>query len=165
MATTPKTKKKPAKAAATKKAKSQSVCLNPYLTFNGTCEAAFKLYKKVFGGDFCCLHRFKDMPPSEGKVSAQHRNRIMHMGLPIGSMLLMGSDSCPDHPPAVGDNVTLSVCAPNTAEAKRIFKALSVGGEVTMPLERTFWAELFGAATDRFGICWQVMFEGDACCK
>ena len=160
MATAPKKSAKTAKPAATKKTAPQGVRLNPYLAFNGTCEAAFKFYRKVFGGEFCCIFRYKEMPPSEGKPDAKYRNKIMHIGLPVGSMVLMGSDGCPNNPVTAGDAVALFVGAPNPAEAKRIFRALSAKGKIVMPLERTFFAELFGVATDRFGVCWQVMFDG-----
>jgi len=162
MATAP---RKPAKPVASSKAAPQGACLNPYLIFNGTCEAAFKFYQKVFGGEFCCVYRYKDMPPSEGKVDAKLRNKIMHTGLPIGSMMLMGADTCPDKPVTSGDAMTLCVGAPSPDEAKRIFRALSARGKVAMPLAKTFFAELYGMATDRFGVCWQIMLEGGSGAK
>lgn len=153
-----KTKKPAKKAAAAKKVVRKNACLNPYIIFNGNCEAAFKLYQKVFGGKIE-LYRFKDMPPEEGKVDAKLRNKILHMSLPVGEMVLMGADTTPDNPVTVGDNVSLSICAPSPAEAKRIFKALSARGKVITPLAKTFWAELYGMAQDRFGICWMVNYS------
>lgn len=146
------------KTPAAKKSVSKNPCLNPYIIFNGNCETAFKLYQKVFGGkiDLC---RYKDMPPEEGKVDAKHRNKILHSSLPVGEMLLMGADTTPDNPVTVGDNISLSICAPSPAEAKRIFKALSARGKVITPLAKTFWAELYGMAQDRFGICWMVNYS------
>ena len=149
---------KPAKKApAAKKSKPKDACLNPYIIFNGNCEAAFKLYQKVFGGTVD-LYRFKDMPPEEGKVDAKLRNKILHMSLPVGEMLLMGADTTPDNPVATGDNISLSVCPADAAEAKRIFKALSARGKVITPLAKTFWAELYGMVQDRFGVCWMVNY-------
>jgi len=161
MPATPKTVKKAAKkptnAAAAKKTASPIVGLATYLAFNGNCEKAFNFYRKVFGGEFCCVFRNRDIPPSASmEINPKHRNRIMHMGLPIGSMTLMGSDGCPDNPVTPGDAVTLYVGAPDAAEAKRIFKALSAGGKVIMPLAPTFFAKLFGLAVDRFGVSWMV---------
>ena len=148
-----------AKKTSAPKTASKAARLNPYLSFNGNCEAAFKFYKKAFGGEFCEVYRYKDMPPSEGKVDAKHRNRILHMGLPVGGMLLMGHDSCPDQPAKVGNNITLSICAGDAAEAKRVFKALSSGGKVVMPLAKTYWAELYGVVIDRFDIPWAINLD------
>ena len=163
MATASKTAQKPAKAAksAAKKVAPQGTCVRPYLTFNGNCEAAFKAYQKVFGGEFCCIMRFKDHPPAEGKLDPKIRNKIKHMGLAAGSFVLLGSDACPNQPVTVGDNVSLSVTASDAAEAKRVFKALAAKGKVHVPLAATAWAKLFGVATDRFGICWSVIFIDD----
>ena len=163
MTANPKTKtgkaKKPAKKApAAKKSVRKTVCLNPYIIFNGNCEAAFKLYQKVFGGKIE-LYRYKDMPAEEGKVDAKLRNKILHLSLPMGDMVLMGADTTPDQPVTVGDNVSLAICAPSTSEAKRIFKALSARGKVITPLAKTFWAELYGMTRDRFGICWMVSYS------
>jgi len=160
-AKTEKAKKSAKPAPAKKKAapKPKGACLNPYLIFNGNCEAAFKLYQKVFGGKIDCLYRYKEMPPEEGKVDAKLRNKILHMSLPVGEMMLMGADACLESPVTMGDNVSLSICAPSTAEAKRIFKALSMRGKVITPLAKTFWAELYGMARDRFGICWMVSYS------
>lgn len=158
---TPKAAKSAKPASASGKAALKNPAINPYLLFNGNCEAAFKHYQKVFGVKADCMYRFKDMPPSEGKIDAKFRNKIMHMSLAVGQVMLMGADTCPDPPAITGNNVTLSVCAPNAAEAKRIFKALSLRGKVVMPIAKTFWAELFGMATDRFGVTWMVNFQGD----
>lgn len=154
-----KSKKVAKKASAAKKAIPKSVCLNPYLVFNGNCEAAFKLYQKVFGGKVDCLYRFKDMPPEEGKVDAKLRNKILHMSLPVGGMMLMGSDTCPEKPVTAGDSASLCIGPASAAEAKRIFKALSARGKVIMPLAKTFWAELYGMTQDRFGVYWMVNYS------
>lgn len=154
------------KPAAKKVAIPQGVQLNPYLVFGGNCEAAFKFYQKAFGGELGDVYRFKDIPASEGvKFDAKSRNKIMHIGLMVGANCLMGCDAMPGQAVKFGDQVALSICASNAAEAKRIFKALSARGKVTVPLAKAFWAELFGQATDRFGITWMVNFMGDACAK
>jgi len=162
MATTSKTVKKPVQVNPCAGAKKtlQGVCLRPHLIFAGNCEAAFKLYQKVFGGEFCFLILFKDVPPSERKPDPKLRNKIYHMELSGGTMPLLGADACPDRPLlTVGNNVTLSIEASSAAEAKRMFKALSAKGKVHTPLAPC-WAELFGETTDRFGIRWFVHFTG-----
>ena len=158
----PKKAKSAKPAPAAKKTAAKASAINPYLMFNGNCEAAFKFYQTVFGVKADCLYRFKDMPPSEGKADAKLRNKIMHMSIQIGSMMLMGSDSCPEQPVTVGDSVILGIYPPSAAEAKRIFKALSARGKVTIALGKTFWAELHGVAIDRFGVTWMVNYTENA---
>ncbi len=134
--------------------------LNPYLTFDGQCEAAFKFYQKVLGGDIVA------MIPHEGSPAAEHvppewRSKIMHARLAIGDRVLMGSDAPPDRrEPMKGFSVTLGVDDP--AEAERVFHALAEGGAVCMPIQKTFWAERFGMCTDRFGTPWMVNCEPPA---
>lgn len=137
--------------------------VNIYLTFNGTCEEAFKFYQSVFGGDIPYMGRFKDMPPGEGgKLSPGEENRIMHVSLPISKeTMLMGSDTGGEWGAGYvqGNNFSISVTAANSSEAEKLFKGLSAGGKVTMPLSKTFWSETFGMLTDKFGINWMVGVE------
>ena len=137
--------------------------INPYLTFNGTCEEAFNFYKSVFGGEFPYIGRFGDMPPSEEKqVPASEANKIMHVSLPISKeTILMGSDSSDayGHATVVGNNISISVNTDSKEEAFKIFDGLSAGGKVTMPMEKTFWGAWFGMFTDKFEINWMVNFD------
>lgn len=139
--------------------------INPYLTFNGTCEAAFNFYKSVFGGEFPYIGKFKDMPPAEGqKMSDADGEKIMHVSLPIGGgTILMGSDTGGEWSSNFkeGNNFSISINANSSEEANRIFNGLSAGGTITMPLARTFWSELFGMFTDKFGINWMMSYDGD----
>jgi PhnB protein len=161
-------KSAPRKAASKKAAPApakRSVAINPYLTFNGNCEEAFNFYRGVFGGNFVYVGRFKDMPPQEGHppMSEEAGNLIMHISLPIGTSgsLLMGSDSSEEFGKAttVGNNFTVSVSATSTAEADKIFKGLSNGGQVTMPMGKTFWGSYFGMCTDKYGIQWMMSYD------
>ncbi|HUH33064.1 MAG TPA: VOC family protein [Daejeonella sp.] len=137
--------------------------INPYLNFNGNCEEAFNFYKSVFGGEFPMISRFKDMPPAEGQPAMNvDGEKIMHVSLPISrETSLMGSDVGGEWAKhnVVGNNIQLSVNAENEEEAKRIFNALSEGGRVTMPLDKTFWGALFGMFIDKFGIYWMVNYD------
>lgn len=137
--------------------------VNPYITFNGSCEAAFNFYKSVFGGEFPYIGKFKDMPPQEGKpMSAEDGEKIMHVSLPISKeTTLMGSDTGGEWASNFkeGNNISISINAESEEEAKKIFNGLSAGGRVTMPLEKTFWGALFGMFTDQFGINWLVNYD------
>jgi len=132
--------------------------MNPYLTFNGNCEAAFKFYAKVLGG------KIEAMMPHEGTPAAEHvpsgwRKKIMHARLALGDMVLMGSDAPPDHydGPMKGFSVSLGIDDP--ADAERIFHALAVNGTVRMPIQETFWAARFGMLVDQFGTPWMINCE------
>jgi len=137
--------------------------VNPYLNFKGNCEEAFTFYKSVFGGEFPFVGRYKDMPPSEEHtLSEADGEKIMHMTLPISKeTMLMGSDVGGEWAQYTveGNNVQLSVDTESEEEANRIFNALSEGGRVNMPLEKTFWGAYFGMLTDRFGINWMVNYH------
>ena len=137
--------------------------VNPYLTFNGNCEEAFNFYKSVFGGEFPFLGRFKDIPPQDGKtVSGAEGEKIMHVSLPISNeTCIMGSDSSEAFGQAtkIGNNFSLSVNADTKAEADKLFKGLSAGGKVTLPMADTFWGSYFGMLTDKFDIQWMVSCE------
>lgn len=135
---------------------------NTYLNFNGNCEEAFLFYKSVFGGDFSYLGRFGEMPESEDyKVPEADKNKIMHVGLPIGSSVLMGSDTGGEWSPTfvLGNNFSISINADSKQEADRLFTALAAGGKITMPLANTFWGDYFGMLTDKFGINWMMSFH------
>lgn len=137
--------------------------LNPYINFNGNCELAFNFYKSVFGGDFEYLGRFKDMP-SENPVSDSEKEKIMHVSLRISSeTVLMGSDTSATMGQVYtpGNNISLSINATSEDDAHRLFITLSDGGNIMMPIEKTFWGALFGMFTDKFGINWMVNYNYD----
>ncbi|QNJ98087.1 VOC family protein [Constantimarinum furrinae] len=137
--------------------------IHPYLTFNGDCEAAFTLYKGIFGGDFQTLSRFGEMPPDpEYPVSEEDRDLIMHVSLPIGDhSVLMGSDTSENfgHKAVAGSNFSISINVEKRDKADEIFKKLSDKGYVIMPMADTFWESYFGMCKDRFGIQWMVSAE------
>lgn len=138
--------------------------INPYLIFNGNCEEAFLFYKSVFGGEFPYIGKFSDMPPSDDPncppPSADEANRIMHVSLPIGNTVLMGSDSTSQSGDvAIGANVSISINTDSRAEADKLFNGLSSGGNVIMPMQNTFWGAYFGMFVDKFSIHWMVNFD------
>jgi PhnB protein len=140
------------------------IILNVYLTFNGNCEEAFNFYKSVLGGEFSHVARFGEMPPSEHcpAVPEKDKDKIMHISLPISKeTVLMGCDSSEAFGIASvqGNNFSLSINTDSTEEADRVFNALSVGGQVTMPIDTTFWGSYFGMFVDKYNIQWMVSYE------
>lgn len=135
---------------------------NIYLNFNGNCEEAFNFYKTVFGNGFSYLGRFGDMPESEEYVvSEAYKEKIMHVSIPIGNSVLMGSDLGEEQAGSFkqGNNFSVSVTADSKEQADRIFSALSDGGEITMPMSDTFWGDYFGMLNDKFGVNWMVSYN------
>lgn len=135
--------------------------VNAYVTYNGNCEEAFNFYKNIFGGEFSYVGRFKDMP-SDNPIPDSEAQKIMHISLPLSKeTVLMGSDASPAFGPPhkEGTNFSLSLNTNSEAEAKELFSKLSEGGQVIMPLEKTFWGALFGMLTDKFGISWMVSYD------
>jgi PhnB protein len=131
--------------------------LNPYLTFNGQCEAAFKFYEKVLGAKIEAMLTYGGSPMVD-KTPPDWRDKIMHTRLTVGGNVLMGSDAPPDrYEPMKGITVTLGFDDP--AEAERIFNALADGATVQMPIQQTFWAARFGMLVDRFGAPWMINCE------
>ena len=134
--------------------------LSPYLNFNGDAEAAFTLYKTVFGGEFATFSRFGDMP-SETPADPAEANKILHVSLPISKeTTLMGSDIPSTMPAGVqGTSLFISINTESEAEADKLFNGLSAGGKVLMPLGKTFWGAYFGMLTDPFGVQWMVNYD------
>jgi len=132
--------------------------VKPYLFFEGRCEEAIEYYRKVLGAEVKALLRNADspQPPPPGMLPPGSENKVMHAEFRVGDTTVMASDGmCGGKPVFQGFSVTLE--APNDAEAKRLFQALADGGEVRMPLGPTFFATSFGTAADRFGVRWMVL--------
>lgn len=132
--------------------------MNPYLSFKGDCEAAFKFYEQCLGGQLGPLFRYAGSPLA-GQVPAEWSDKIMHGSMTIGGQVLMGADIAPEQYEEP-KGFSLSLQMSSTAEAERIFHALAEGGRVVMPLEQTFWAARFGMLVDRFGIPWLINCDG-----
>jgi PhnB protein len=130
---------------------------NPYLTFNGQCEVAFKFYEELLGGKITFIQTWGDSPAAE-YISADARHFIIHASLDLGDSILMGVDSQPgQYKEPKGMHVVLHF--KETAEAERVFQALAVGGTIDMAFGKTFFAAGFGMCTDRFGIPWMTISE------
>ena len=137
--------------------------VNVYLTFNGNCLEAFNFYKSVFGGEFPYIGYYKDMPSEGGKpLAPEDADKIMHVSLPISQeTMLMGSDTGGEWAAsfAQGNNFSLSISTDSKESADRLFDGLSAGGQVTMPMNKTFWGDYFGMFSDQFGINWMISFN------
>ncbi|MDQ6684795.1 MAG: VOC family protein [Pseudomonadota bacterium] len=134
--------------------------LNTYLSFDGTCAEAMRFYEKTLeGGKLEGMMKWSEMPGA-GAEAQNAGDRIMHASLSLpGGRSLMASDCRPGQPYQKMQGITLSLGFASLDEAKKIFDALAVGGQVTMPLQKTFWSEGFGMLTDRFGTPWMANVE------
>jgi PhnB protein len=129
--------------------------MNPYLTFDGNCEEAFKAYEKILGGKIQAMMTFDSRPEQECPVPADWKKKILHACLTFGDNMLMASDAPPGNS-AKMQGISVALHPKEPAEAERLFDALADGGQVTMPLGETFWAQRFGMLTDRFGTPWMI---------
>jgi len=141
--------------------KEEIMAIEPYLFFNGRCEEAIEYYKKALGAEVLMLMRYKESPepPPPGTVPAGWDNKVMHTSLRVGNANVMASDGCSEGPNFQGFSLSLTVAS--ETEARRAFAALADGGQVRMPLTKTFWSPCFGMLADRFGVGWMVSVATD----
>ncbi|HJT21610.1 MAG TPA: VOC family protein [Nitrospira sp.] len=136
--------------------------IQPYLYFNGHTENALDFYKRALGAKVTMMMRFKESPetPPPDTVPKGWGEKIMHSNFSIGDTHVMASDGCSDGQSKF-EGFSLSLAVANETEADRCFNALAEGGNVQMPLAKTFWSPRFGMVTDRFGVSWMIgVFDG-----
>jgi PhnB protein len=131
--------------------------VQPYLFFDGRCDDAIAFYKKTLGAEVGMLMRWKDSP-DKGMCSPGNENKVMHASLTIGETRVMASDGRNTGNPKF-DGFALSVNAKDDADADKLFDGLSAGGNVIMPLGKTFFSPRFGMTQDKFGVNWMVIVE------
>lgn len=133
--------------------------IHTYLFFSGRCDEALEFYKTAIGAEMVMLMRFNESPDPlpEGVIAPGFEDKVMHAEFAVGGSRIFASDGCGETASFSGFSLSLNV--KTETEAIRYFSALSEGGEVTMPLEKTFWSPLFGMLTDRFGIGWMVNID------
>lgn len=131
--------------------------MNPYVSFKGDCEEAFRTYEKTLGGRMGEIFRYGGSPMA-GDVPPDWADKVMHASIEIGAQVVMGGDVAPDRYESPR-GVSLSLQIGNPEEAERVFHDLAKDGTVVMPLEKTFWAERFGVLVDRFGVPWLINCE------
>jgi PhnB protein len=131
--------------------------VEPYLFFEGRCEEAVEFYRKALGAEVLMLMRYKDSPepPPPGKLPPGSENKVMHARLRVGDTTVMASDGFARGRPSF-QGFSLSITVPDEARAEELFAALAEGGQMQMPLARTFWSPRFGMVTDRFGVGWMI---------
>jgi len=132
--------------------------VQPYLFFDGRCDEALEFYKRALRAEVTMLKRFKDSPEPHqpGMVPPGSEHKVMHASFRIGDSTLMASDGrCLGKPNFQG--FALSVTVPSDAEADRLFAALGDGGQVQMPMAKTFFSSRFGMVADRFGVSWMII--------
>lgn len=132
--------------------------LNPYLNFNGDGAKAVALYQSALGAEVVSLSRFGDAPGSN--APAETKDRVMHAVLKLGNAgTFMLSDIHPGMPHTPGTNAYVCLDFDDASDMSTKFEALAVGGQVTMPLEDTFWGAKFGMLVDAFGVRWMFNCE------
>ncbi len=131
--------------------------IEPYLFFNGRCEEAIAFYQQALGAEVTMQMRMSESPEPHqpGMLPPGFENKIMHASMRLGDTNVMMSDGNSDMQP-VFKGFTLSIAVPEAAQAETIFAALCQGGQVQMPLGKTFWSPCFGMVADRFGVSWMV---------
>ena len=138
-----------------------SPLIQPYLMFGGRCEEALEFYRSALGAEVDMLLRFSESPDPTppGMLPPGFENKVMHASFRVAGNVIMASDGCEVGTQFKGFSLSISVAT--EAEADRYFAALSDGGQVQMPLTKTFWSPRFGMLTDRFGIAWMINVVGE----
>jgi PhnB protein len=131
------------------------MAIQSYLFFEGRCDEAIDFYKKALGAEVQMLMRWKDAP-EKTMCTPSNQDKVMHASLRIGDATVMASDGRNSGQPKF-EGFSLSIAAKDGAEAESIFKAISEGGEVVMPLGKTFFASSFGMVRDKFGVHWMII--------
>ena len=135
--------------------------VTPYLIVKNAAQA-LEFYKRALGAEVTMLMRFKESPdpPPPGTLPAGFDDKVMHATLRVGETVVMVSDGHCAGQPAGFQNFALTISVDDVATADRVFAALAEGGQVQMPLTKTFWSPRFGMLTDRFGLMWMVSVPG-----
>jgi PhnB protein len=131
--------------------------LNPYLSFNGQCEAAFRLYEQCLRGKILMMMTYEGSPMA-AQAPPDWGKKIVHATLAVDNWILQGADAAPEHyekPRGISVNLNIN----DAAEGERIFKVLAENGAVQVPMQQTFWAERFGVVVDQFGTPWIINCE------
>jgi len=137
-----------------------TIAITPYLMFSGRCDEALEFYVKALDAKIEMLMRFNQSPEPAppGVLPPGFENKVMHASFRVGDICLMASDGCDTTSHFDGFRLALSVST--EADAHRAFNALAEGGNVDMPLTKTFWSPCYGMVTDRFKVGWMVMVPG-----
>ncbi|HTA31125.1 MAG TPA: VOC family protein [Candidatus Cybelea sp.] len=135
----------------------KNIKVETYLFFDGRCAEAVEFYRHALGAEVLMMLRYKECP-DKGMIRPGTEDKIMHASIQVGDTRIMASDDCSGHTPKP-DGFSMSIAAPDEATAKKFFTALGEGGQVKMPLAKTFFSPCFGMLTDRFGVGWMVITQ------
>ncbi len=126
--------------------------VNPYLAFKGNCKEAMEFYKSALGGEL----ELMDFSSAPMEVPEEYKSKILHSKLHFADAVIMASDTMPNNPINIGDNVSISIAAESTEVGQKYFNNLAEGGKVMMPFADAFWGSKFGMLEDKFGVRWMV---------
>ncbi len=136
--------------------------INPHINFNGNAEEAFTFYKSVFGGEFTKIIRFKELASTEFKIAEKEENKIMHIALPIGKHNMLMANDVPEFMGKTNENENrskIAISAESKEEADKLFKGLSAGGSIEVPMADGMFGSYFGMFRDKYGIEWMVDYS------
>ena len=128
-----------------------------YLFFEGRCVEAIEFYKKALGAEVTTIMRFKDGPPGSCPPGADPE-LVMHSAFRIGDTTVMAADGMAAGTPKF-EGFSLAVTVADDTEAARRFAAVAEGGQVQMPLTKTFFSSSFGMVKDRLGVSWMILAD------
>lgn len=132
----------------------------PYLVMDGNAKEAINFYKEALGAEVAYVQTFGEMPENpEFPLPEQAKNRVSHATIQVGGAEIMFSDTFPGQPHQVGNQVTLCITSDDIEKSKNMFEALSHDGNVTMPLQETFFSPAYGTVIDKFGVTFQIYTE------
>ena len=131
--------------------------VQPYLFFDGSCDEAIEFYKKAIGAKVGMLMRWKDSP-DKSMCTASNADKVMHAQFQVGETAILASDGRNSGQPKF-DGFALTIAVQNEAEADQMFGALGEGGQVTMPMSKTFFSPRFGMLADKFGVHWMILVQ------
>jgi PhnB protein len=138
-----------------------AVKLTPYFVMNGNANEAIQFYEKALGAKVVFKQTFGEMPENpEFPLPAEAKDRVSHATIQIGEDVLMFSDTFPGQPHQIGNQVTICISTNDKEQSKQFFEALQQDGQVSMPLQETFFSPAYGIVTDKFGVTWQIYTEG-----
>ena len=133
-----------------------------FINFDGECREAVEYYAKVFKSEVQDLMTYGQMPPDPNyTVPEADKARVMYSQVPIHGCIVMFCDNPSGMPLIKGNNISPTIGTTDKDELRRLFDTLKEGGSVEMPLEKTFWSELYGMVTDKYGIIWQFSHYGE----
>lgn len=137
-----------------------AVRMNPYLVMNGNAREAVAFYEQALGAKNMGVQTFGDMPCDPNHPLPEGaKDLILHAQLKVGETDLMFSDTFPGMPHQTGNHITIALVTDREEETRQLFDALAVGGQVQMPVQKTFWSPAYGQVTDKFGVPWQITTE------